>query len=285
MLRLIFSTLLSAAEITLLVVLLMTVVELLNIGSRGKIIDYIKKSPVRQVIISSLLGVIPGCAGGFASVSLYTHGVISIGALCSAMICSCGDEAFFLLATAPSEYLKIILILFPISVVAGFVVNLISKKTESCTEGLSLHTEDTEDSQHQPHKVKHFIKEHFLHHIVRYHLLSVFLWTFCALLACNILLEYCNLESFIEQRTGYRFIIILIAILIGMIPQSGPHLIFITLALNGIVPFYVVVVNLITAQGHVSLPLLSHSKRSWLVSKLICASVALIVGIVYLTIL
>lgn len=283
MLNLILSSLLTAVEISLLVILMMTIVEALNIGSRGRIISFIKDSPVRQTIISALLGAVPGCGGGFASVSLYTHGVISIGALCAAMIASCGDEAFFLIATAPSNYLKLIAILLPVGIAVGLIVCAITKKTESCEEGLVLHSEDTHahSHSHSHHgKLSHFLKEHVWHHIIRHHLLSIFLWTFGALLACNILLEYCNIEGFIEAHTHYKYVVVLLAVLIGLIPQSGPHLIFITLALNGIVPFYVVVVNMITAQGHVSLPLLSHSKKSWIESKLICALAALIVGII-----
>lgn len=283
MFQLFLSTLLTAIEITLLVIVMMTIVEFLNIGSRGKIINYIKKSTFGSVVLSSLLGTIPGCGGGFGVVSLYTHGVISIGALCAAMIASCGDEAFFLIATAPSKYLTLIAILFPISIATGLIVSLITKKTESCQEGLVLHSEDTHTHSHShsgSEKALHFLKEHVWHHIIRHHFLSIFLWTLGALLICNILLEYCNIEGFIESHTHYKFVLVLIAVLIGLIPQSGPHLIFIALALKGIIPFYVVVVNMITAQGHVSLPLLSHSKASWAESKLVCALVGLIVGIV-----
>lgn len=286
MLKLILSALLSAVEISLLVVCMMTIVEFLNIGSRGKVISLIQNSTVRQTVLSTLLGAIPGCGGGFASVSLYTHGVISIGALCAAMIASCGDEAFFLIATAPSKYLTLIIILIAIGLVSGLIINLITRKTESCEEGLVLHSEDTHHHLHSESrggKFKHFIKEHVWHHIIRHHLPSVFLWTFGALLVCDILLQYCNIEGFIEANASYKYVIVLLAVLVGLIPQSGPHLILITLALNGVIPFYVVVVNMITAQGHVSLPLLSHSKKSWIESKLLCAAVGLIAGIICVT--
>ena len=62
--------------ITGLVVIMMMMIESLNIESRGLIFSGLKRTRIGQVIISTLLGLIPGCIGGFASVSLYTHRII-----------------------------------------------------------------------------------------------------------------------------------------------------------------------------------------------------------------
>ena len=59
--------------ITGLVVVMMMMIESLNIESKGLIFKGLKKTKVGQVVIGALLGSIPGCMGGFATVSLYTH--------------------------------------------------------------------------------------------------------------------------------------------------------------------------------------------------------------------
>ena len=70
-----------------------------------------------------------------------------------------------------------------------------------------------------------------------------------------------------------------LAVAIGIIPESGPHLIFITLYAQGVLPFYVLIVNSIVQDGHTTLPLLAESKASFLKAKLINMAVGLIVGI------
>ena len=134
--KILIDTLTAALEITILVILLMSVVEYLNIGTKGKLINYIKNSKVKQTVVSSILGILPGCGGGFAVVSLYTHSVVTFGALCSAMICSMGDEAFYLIATSPRKYFLLIAILFPLGLAVGLLIGIFSSKTESCKEGL-----------------------------------------------------------------------------------------------------------------------------------------------------
>ena len=56
--------------ITGLVVIMMMMIESLNIESKGLFFKGLRKTKVGQVVIASLLGSIPGCMGGFATVSL-----------------------------------------------------------------------------------------------------------------------------------------------------------------------------------------------------------------------
>ena len=61
---------------------------------------------------------------------------------------------------------------------------------------------------------------------------------------------------------------ILLAILIGIIPDSGPHLLFVTLFATGTVPFSVLLASSISQDGHAALPLLAESKRSFVKAKI-----------------
>jgi hypothetical protein len=71
---------------------------------------------------------------------------------------------------------------------------------------------------------------------------------------------------------------IILATLIGIIPESGPHMIFVTLYAAGVVPFPVLLASCISQDGHSSIPLLAESKKSFVWAKLINCAVALVAG-------
>lgn len=267
----------GAAVITALVILMMALIEYLNIENRGRWFSSIKHSPIRQSIAGTLLGAIPGCVGGFASVSLYTHSIIGAGALISTMIVSTGDEAFVLLATSPKLFFKLLAILCVIAFCAGIAISLFNNKRQKCLcpESFQIHQED---KAHKDRNFRHFLKDHVWGHIVKKHLLSVFLWSFGALILCGFLTEYINIEDWISGHEGYMPLVVLAAATIGLIPQSGPHMVFILLVAQGSLPFYVLLASAISQQGHVSLPLLAQSKKSWLVSKAFCAALGIAAG-------
>ena len=111
--------------ITGLVVVMMMMIESLNIESKGMVFKGLRKTKTGQVIIASLLGSIPGCMGGFATVSLYTHRMFSFGALVAMMIASSGDEAFVMLAMIPDQALVLFAVLFVLAIVVGVAADKI----------------------------------------------------------------------------------------------------------------------------------------------------------------
>ena len=124
----------------------------------------------------------------------------------------------------------------------------------------------------------HFVEEHLWEHIVCRHLPSIFAWTFGVLLAIGILFHFVDIESWVSGNTA---IMILIAIAVGLIPESGPHLVFVTLFASGVIPFPVLLANSIVQDGHASLPLLADSKRAFLKAKALKVGIALIVFVVW----
>ena len=270
----------GAVVITGLVIIMMLLIEYLNIENRGRWFKTLKDSPIRQVITGTLLGAIPGCVGGFASVSLYTHSIIGAGALISTMIAATGDEAFVLLATSPALFFKLLAILCALAFCAGLVINLLRKNRQKslCPESFQIHQEDKEHKKER--NFRHFFKEHVWEHIIKKHLPSVFLWSFGALILCGVLTEYIDIEDWISGHEGYMPLVILAAAAIGLIPQSGPHMVFILLVAQGTLPFYVLLASAISQQGHVSLPLLAQSKKSWILSKAFCAVLGIAAGMI-----
>ena len=391
MLHLFIDILRNSILITGLVVVMMMMIESLNIESRGMVFRGLRKTKVGQVVIAALLGSVPGCMGGFATVSLYTHHLFSFGALVAMMIASSGDEAFMMLAMIPEQALILFVVLFVIAVVVGILTDVIGDRLHKrhchkhdhtdcgeageCSDGYAVHegdgchehhhhqeTEKTEEgakkrhfgwkrivmfiglavfiaalagghlghdhSAHEGHAHEghehtaectceehththeheheaaftidllsedwmnvlfaglsvivlfvllfasdHFVEEHMWNHIVKKHLPTIFAWTFGVLLVIGVLLQFMDISSWISDNT---VLMILLATAIGIIPESGPHMIFVTLYAAGVVPFPVLLASCISQDGHASLPLIAESKKSFLWAKVINCAVALI---------
>lgn len=374
----------NAVLITGLVVVMMMMIESLNIESRGMVFKGLRKTKFGQVVVASLLGSIPGCMGGFATVSLYTHRMFSFGALVAMMIASSGDEAFVMLAMIPEQALILFAVLFVLAVGVGVVVDFFHDRihSRSCTlhdhsecgadtdchdgyvvhedgdphdtgssvksghdkrhygwkrllmfAGLAVfiaalatghlghdhsahvhhdhhshvhhetcHPEEVVDRREDLHTINllsedwmnvlfaglsvivllvlffasdHFVEEHLWEHIVKKHLPVIFAWTFGVLLVLGFVLQYVEIDRWISDNTA---LMIILATMIGIIPESGPHMIFVTLFAAGVVPFPVLLASSISQDGHSSIPLLAESRRSFLLAKLINCLVALLAG-------
>ena len=357
-LHLFLDVLRNSVLITGLVMIMMLMIEYVNIHSHGKWFTKLRQNRFGQVVLGAGLGIIPGCMGGFATVSMYSHKLLSFGALIAMMIASSGDEAFVMLAMIPKEALLLMGILFVVAVAVGWLVDRFSlrlpfidsqgndinvRHKEGCEEGYQIHEEyEKEESddkptwdnmrhasaerialllgvilfivalafgmfEHEHEEVahtqlnifdeywmnlifaaislfvvwfiatapEHIVKEHLWEHIIRKHFLSIFLWTFGALIVIQIGLHYFDIETLISNNIPWM---ILLAVLVGIIPESGPHLLFVTLFATGTVPFSVLLASSISQDGHASLPLLAESKRSFLKAKIVNTLVAAIIG-------
>jgi len=105
---------------------------------------------------------------------------------------------------------------------------------------------------------EHYLKEHIIGHVLRRHTVRVFLWTFGALLLLSFLPSQETVSVFLQHRMLWVF---LFAGLLGIIPESGPHMIFVMMYASGIIPFSVLFVSSFVQDGHGMLPLLSVSVR------------------------
>ena len=340
MIEILTESLRTAVLVTGLVVIMMMLIEVFNVSSSGRMFSGLKHRRFGQVLLSALLGAIPGCMGGFASVSLYTHGLISFGALIAMMIASSGDEAFVMLAMFPGKSAWIFLVLFVIAVAVGLLVDLFRSKYDGC-HSMNVHDQDREpkhEHQHERHYKwqrivmflgvlvfigallggwlegtdedaggfnllseewmywlfaalslavlgmllfagDHFVEEHLWEHIVCHHLPSIFLWTFGTILIIGVLMSYFDITTWISDNT---ILMILLAAAIGIIPESGPHLVFVSLYAAGVVPLPILLASCISQDGHASLPLLAESRGSFLKAKLINVLVAVLIGLLSL---
>ena len=258
-------------KIILIVTALMILVEYLQIKFKKKIENKITKNLKNQIIGSSLLGVIPGCFDAFFIVNLYSHGLVGFGALVAVMLSTAGDEAFVMLAIIPKIAFLIFIICATLGIVGGFISHVIYKKTRF------KRAKPCKIKIHFKRGYKHFFKEHIYKHILKQHIPNLFIWIFFTLLIVKILMQNFDLASILPQN---KLLLILIAALIGIIPESGPHLIFLTLYSQGLIPFSVLLVSSLSQDGHGLLPLLSYSVKDTIKVQIFTTLFSLGVGII-----
>lgn len=331
----IYKIFLESIMISGFVFIMMLVIEYINVQSKGLWQKHLTGNKMKQYLIAGLLGVIPGCLGAFTVVALFTHRLVSFGALVTTMIATSGDEAFVMFAMFPQKALLLTVILFVVGILAGYLTDKFYKPTEILkdiiTHDLPFHDEP-ECKCFQKEKFwsnlfhpslhrlsvdiiiislilgvaagvlageadlwikitlmlsftfalfvtvsvpEHFLKEHIWNHIVKMHLPRIFLWVFGILLSMHFLMMYIDVESWISNN---MFVVLLIAVLIGIITESGPHLIFVTLFASGAIPFSILLASSISQDGHGMLPMLAESKKGFLAVKAVNMIFAFIVG-------
>lgn len=326
-----------AIMITGFVFVMMLLIEYLNVLTQGIWQHGLRGSRWKQYLLASLLGAIPGCLGAFAVVSLFTHRVVSLGALVAAMIATSGDESFVMLSMIPETAVAVFLILFIVGIAAGALTDILfSKQTAGwVTAGheLDLHQQEVchcfpgghiaEQWRHctlargvlslilvllmfglfsnqlGPRdwgwvKISlvltsgmglfivstvpdHFLEEHLWEHVAKVHIPRVFLWTFGALLLMHVLVDYFHLTGWMREN---QLILLLVACLVGLVPESGPHLVFLTLFASGAIPFSILIASSIVQDGHGMLPLLAESRLDFIRIKAINFVVGLSLGVV-----
>jgi len=73
-----------------------------------------------------------------------------------------------------------------------------------------------------------------------------------------------------------------LATAVGIIPESAPHMIFVTMYAQGLVPFAILLASSISQDDHGSLPLLAVSTKVFIWLKVINIFVAFTVGLIVL---
>ncbi len=327
----------NALMITGFVFVMMLVIEYINVQTKGVWQSFLYRSPWTQYILAAGLGAIPGCLGAFTVVTLFSHGILSLGAVVAAMIATSGDETFVMLAMIPEKAALIIGLTFIIGIIAGILTDKVFPKLKHINKfgQLPIHQEEKcgclpegsffknlrDPSMHRilliiiilmlligigtgsitgdlkPWMIatvvgvslislfivitvpEHFLLEHLWQHIVKVHIPRIFLWTLGTLLIIHILMHFLDINTWIAAN---KFTVLLIAVLIGLIPESGPHLVFVTLFASGSIPFSILLANSIVQDGHGMIPMLAESKKGFIIVKLINLVIGALIGFILL---
>ncbi|REL26496.1 hypothetical protein DXX93_07800 [Thalassotalea euphylliae] len=93
--------------------------------SKNKEANSKEQQATRQVVIASLLGVLPGCGGAIVVITQYVSGRMGFGAVAAVLTSTMGDAAFLLLAAEPLTGLAVALVSLVVGVLSGLAVNKI----------------------------------------------------------------------------------------------------------------------------------------------------------------
>lgn len=123
----------------------------------------------------------------------------------------------------------------------------------------------------------HFLRDHLWQHVFLTHVPRILLWTLGALALMHLLTEQLHLEHAINSG---KWVVLVAACLTGLIPESGPHLVFVTLYAQGTIPLSILVASSIVQDGHGMLPVLAHSKKQFIIIKTVNFAIGIAVGAV-----
>ena len=337
----IFGVIGDAVMITGFVVVIMLVVEYFNVLTSGRLQGRLLAQKWAQYLLGVALGVVPGCLGGFAVVSMFSHGVVSIGAVVAMMIATTGDESFFMVTLFPRTYLLMTAGLVVLGIAMGALTDYVMRKRPLegilCDQKFEVHEYEEKCGCFNMAAIlrqwkactavrgilavalglfafviiggywetdkwdwirvtlltlsvvalfivstvpDHFLEEHLWEHVARKHVPRIFVWTLGTLLVMFFVtkpLEDPQVRAQIVSH-GAKWVALLLACAIGLIPQSGPHLVFVFAYAQGTIPLGVLVASSIVQDGHSMLPMLAHSRRIFAGVKLLKVVLALLIG-------
>jgi hypothetical protein len=321
--------------ITGFVLVMMLVIEYVNVFTGGTWQKKMLSNRWSQYFLAALLGASPGCLGAFAVVALYTHRMVTLGAVVATMVATAGDESFVMFAMIPRQAFLIHGILLVLGIAGGVLTDIcfssrVSSQPELCA-GFELHPEQQplcstrgqivqQIKQCTPARgimmfglalflgavlagqigpaewdwiritlctvsaaalfmivtvPEHFLEEHLWHHVVMRHAPRIFLWTLGAMLVIQLATQQLHLETIIQQN---MWVVLLVACLVGLIPESGPHMVFVILYAQHTIPLSILLASSIVQDGHGMLPMLAHSRRAFLAVKAIAFLFGIAVG-------
>lgn len=324
----------QAVMITAFVGVMMMAVEYLNVLTRGTLEGCLRGSPVLQYLAAAALGVTPGCLGAFTVVTLYSHRVVTVGAVVAAMIATSGDEAFVMLGLFPGKAVLLMVGLAVLGFAVAPVVDRLMGERRYCRGAcgeLTVHEEECAcfnwhmltRQWRRPRIARvllilgvvgysvwvivggssmppewnwvrltllvvglfgvfvvgtvpdHFLREHLWQHVAARHLPRIFVWTVAVLVGVVLLEQVTDVDALVRQSP---WAMLGVAGLVGLVPESGPHLLFTTLYVAGAIPMSILAASSIVQDGHGMLPLLAHSRSDFLRVKAVNLVVGVVVG-------
>lgn len=272
----IVNVLVDSFEVVAAVLVMMIALEYLMIVGVPTKFTHLKSSFGKQFLLALGVGIVPGCMGGYALVSLYSHGTIGFPALLAGFIVTLGDESFVLLSMVPKTTFLLWLVLGGMALIISYLVYkfLPSKKMKGEAH-IQIHEHVEHSLVNRWIPSRHFWKEHVWEHVIKKHAPKLLLWTGSTLIAIHLLGHYFDLQSWVETNL---YCVLLAAIVVGIIPESGPHLLFVGLFVTNTIPFSVLLANSIVQDGHSGLPLLAEDRRAFVKIKIIKIVFALIIS-------
>lgn len=239
-----------------------------------KFSKFLSKNKKTSVLYASFLGCVPQC--GFSSViaDLYSEKHVSLGTLVAVFVAT-SDEAIPIMLATPSKILDMLL-LIAIKVLLGLffgysvdlIFKLISKKRNKIVvqaePHVNEHRHEEHHSHHEHHQCGHIhtdscdekcgnekgccVNNVFLDAFI--HTFNIVLYIFVATFIINLIVGYCGTEALANVLTTNMYFQILIASLIGLIPNCASSVLLVELyAIYGTLSFPALVAGLSAGAG------------------------------------
>ncbi len=194
----------------------------------SKILHHTKKA---GPLVGAFLGCVPQC--GFSSVmsKLYNDKVVTLGTLMAVFIAT-SDEAIPLMISKP-EFIPKLLMLLGFKVLFAIIIGYAVDVTWHL---ISIKRPQKLQEYEEPHHHEHghcCAKNIFLDALK--HTLIIALYVFVATLAINLIFGYAGTDFFRTILTDNVYIQILIASLIGLIPNCSASVFLVELYMSGII--------------------------------------------------
>ena len=224
-----------------------------------KFTNFLNKSKKAGPLVGAFLGCVPQC--GFSSVmsDLYARRSITLGTLIAVFIAT-SDEAIPILIANPNFTVDLLIMIglkIAFAIAFGYLVDItlnlferkrIKKQLTQISEHDLEHTHDYcmcnghSDTKEHCHEENIFLDA--LHHSV-----SIALYIFVATLLINIIVEYIGMEALTSWFGGNVYIQILLAGLIGLIPNCAASVFLVELYINGGIAFSAMFAGLSVGAG------------------------------------
>ena len=236
-LDILLETLLDSLKMLPFLLVAYFLIELIERKGSAKLEAVLVKSGRFGFIPGALLGLIPQCGFSGMAANLYGGNVITLGTLIAVFV-STSDEAVPLLIASKnnsSQLVKLLILKLLFALIAGFMVDLFSKK------GTETHVGDVDCHDHK--------ESESLFVATLRHTLHVFIFIFITTLVLNVAVALIGEErfaSFIENAGIFQ---IFAAGLVGMIPNCASSVLLTQMYTAGQLSFPAMFAGLCTGAG------------------------------------
>lgn len=285
---------LSAVPILFLAYLL---VSWLSHDHNHKFYKFLTKSKKGGVAVAAFLGCLPQC--GFSSVmaDLYTRRKVSLGAMIAVFIAT-NDETIPMMLAYPDKILSLLLLVgikIVFAIFWGYLLDMIiGLTTKKKQKNFSVEEEEHEHhSLHHTHECGHIHtdecyeecdeKDHccvdnvFIDAIM--HTFEILIYIFIATFVINLIVNNLNAESLSGLLTNNVYIQILLAALVGLIPNCASSVLLVEVYLGGGLLFPALVAGLTSGAG-VGLMVLATKNKKRVKETILIIILQYIIGII-----
>lgn len=264
-----FDAILDCIKVVPVLFLAYLLVSFLSHDHSHKFSKFLSKNKMTNVLYASFLGCVPQC--GFSSVmaDLYSRKKISLGALIAVFVAT-SDEAIPIMISNSEQTLNMLILIGVKILLALFwgylveiVAHIVSKKQKSAyAVRNSFYSKENKKST--PHQCGHIhtddcnsncghthgaccVNNVFLDAFI--HTLNIIIYIFVATLILNVIIGCFGTEALQSLLTNNGYIQILIASLIGLIPNCASSVFLVQLFIYGTLSFPALIAGLTAGAG------------------------------------